>query len=331
MATFGKIPPIGGLAMGLILVLGAILVAAPAEAGFKEGQAAYQKGDLPAALKEFLPLAKAGNSLAQVRLAEIYFNGGTGVERDIPRGMEWLRKAAAAGNADAIFFLGRVLVGGLLGQARDLPEGVRLLEIAAKAGNAQAMGVLAPIYLEGGDGVAKDESRAVALYRAVAESGNGAAWRVLAQLASEGVGGLPRDWATVADCLARAAALGDVPSHFYLGQMFLRGDGVAKDEVRGVQLIQVAADAGDYPAMMMLASLYRSGEAGLRSDEEAALKWLTIVLNRAPQGDAYFQASLAAQELRNRLSSAAIARAQEEAARWQPRQLKPVPLPAIKP
>lgn len=318
--------PVAGL--GTMLALGMI---EPARAGFNEGQAAYQRGDLAAALREFLPPARSGNTLAQLRLAEIYFNGGPGLDRDIPRGMEWLRKAAAAGNPAAVFFLGRVLAEGGLGQAPDLAEGVRLLEIAAKGGNVQAMGLLAPIYLTGGSEVPKNEARAVALYRAVAERGNGAAWRVLAQLAEEGVGGLPRDSATIADYLTRAAALGDVPAHLLLGQMVLRGDGVPADPARGAQLIRLAAEAGDYSAMLVLAELYRSGVAGLAGGDAAALKWLTVVLNRAPQGPGYFQASLAAQDLRNRLSAAAIERAEEDAAHWQPQSLKPVALPSGSP
>jgi hypothetical protein len=125
--------------------------------------------------------------------------------------------------------------------------------------------------------------------------------------------------------------LGDAPSHLYLGQMYLRGEGVGKDEKEGVRLIRLAADAGEFDAMMVLANLYIGGEAGLPDDAEAAFKWLTVVLNRAPQGDMYFRASQAADRLRNSLSNAAIARAQEEAGRWQPQRLAPVATPVPKP
>jgi TPR repeat protein len=315
----------------MLLTLLALQFAAPARAGYNEGIAAQQKGDLPTAIKEFTPLAKAGNSLAQVRLAEIYFNGGKSVERDNAKGMEWLRKAAAGGNVDAIVFLGQTLVNGSLDQAKDPAEGVRLLELAATKGKDQrAMALLAPIYLQG-TAVPKNEERAVALYRQLGELGNPAAWRVLAALANEGTGGLGRDPSIVTGFLAKAVALGDAQSHFYLGQFYLQGKGVPKDDKEGVRLIQLAANAGEFNAMMALANLYIGGNGGLPTDNEAAMKWLSVVLNRAPQGDAYYQASLAAQDLRKHLSNAAISRAQEEAGRFQVQPIKPANAPAKKP
>jgi TPR repeat protein len=306
-------------------------VATPAAAGLNEGIVAQQKGEFLTAIKEFMPLAKAGNTVAQVKLAEIYFNGGQGVERNVEQGMEWLRKAVAGGNVDAIFFYAQVLINGSLNQTKNVPEAVRLLElIATKANDQRAMAVLAPIYLQG-NGVAKDERRAVALYMKLGELGNGGAWRVLAGLASSGQAGLPQDPATVVGYLAKGVAAGDVLSHLHLGQYYLQGQGVAKDEKEGGRLIQLAAEGGDFSAMMAMANFHISGTGGFSADNEAALKWLSIVLNRSPQGDAYFQASLAAQDLRNRMSNAAIARAQEEAGRWQPKPIRATQAPAKKP
>lgn len=321
-----------GLAFALLLGPFAALPAAPAAyAGLNEGLAAQQNGDLLTALKEFLPLAKAGNTLAQTKLAEIYFNGGQSVERNIPQGMEWLRKAVAGGNVDAIYFYAQVLINGSLEQAKNVPEAVRLLElIATKAKDQRAMATLAPIYLQGA-GVPKDEKRAVALFTMLGQLGNGGAWRVLAAMADDGQAGLPSDPATVTAYLAKGAALGDAPSHLSLGQRYLQGLGVAKDEKEGGRLILLAAEGGDFTAMMTLANCYLGGLCGLSTDNEAALKWLSIVLNRAPQGDAYFQASLVAQDLRNRMSAAAAARAQEEAGRWQPKVLGSTQAPAKKP
>ena len=305
--------------LAALAMLGLWLAATPVRAGYNEGLAALQKNDFPLAIKELTPAAKAGNTLAQVRLAEIYFNGGNGVDRNIATGMEWLRKAAAGGNVDAVFFLGQILLTGGLGQTKDVPEAVRLLELLiTKANDQRAMALLAPVYLQGA-GVAKNEARAVALYRKLGELGNGAAWRVMAGLASEDQAGLSKT--QIVEFLKKAIALGDVASHLYLGQLYLQGVSVAKDEQEGVRLVQLAADGGDFNAMMILANLYLAGAGGLGTDNQQALKWLSIVLNRAPQGDVYFQASMAAQDVRKHMSSASIARAQEEAGKWQARSL----------
>lgn len=318
------------LAVAALLPLATAAIPA-ATAGTKEGIVAQQKGDLTTAIKEFTAPANKGDTLAQVKLAEIYLNGGKGVERNIDQGMAWLRKAVAGGNVDAIFFYAQTLINGSMNQTKNMPEAVRLLEIiATRANDQRAMAALAQIYLQGA-GVAKDEQRAVALYMKLGEQGNGGAWRVLASLASVGEAGLPRDPVTVAGYLAKGVAAGDVLSHLYLGQFYLQGQGVEKNEKEGGRLIHLAAEGGDFSAMMAMANFYVSGTGGFGTDNEAALKWLSIVLNRSPQGDAYFQASLAAQDLRNRMSSAAVQRAQEEAGRWQPKPIRPATTPAKKP
>jgi hypothetical protein len=50
-------------------------LALPAQAGYEEGFAAYKRGDYVTALKEWRPLANAGNPIAQVALGGMYTNG----------------------------------------------------------------------------------------------------------------------------------------------------------------------------------------------------------------------------------------------------------------
>ena len=56
-------------------------LALPAQAGFEEGQAAYNRGDYATALKEWQPLAVAGNADAQYNLGWMYASG-LGVPQD---------------------------------------------------------------------------------------------------------------------------------------------------------------------------------------------------------------------------------------------------------
>jgi uncharacterized protein len=64
------------------------------------GQQAYHDGDYASALKEFLPLAKQGNAIAQVHLAFMYFQG-YGVPQDYKEAMKWFRLAADQGYIQA--------------------------------------------------------------------------------------------------------------------------------------------------------------------------------------------------------------------------------------
>src|SRR5690606_2071423 len=127
--------------------------------------------------------------------------------------------------------------------------------------------------------------------------------------------GMPKDFARAARHLAVAARLGDAGSTFVLGQLHLKGLGVARDVEHGRALIEAAARSGHYQAMLTLAALLTGGEDVPR-DEREAYKWITIVLNRAPQGDVFYTASGVETQLRARLSSRQIEAAQAEASRF---------------
>ncbi len=72
------------------LVLLAILwgLTAPAWAGYKEGAAAYQRGDYATALQEFKPLAEQGDAEAQNFLGLMY-ELGRGVPQDYAEAVKW--------------------------------------------------------------------------------------------------------------------------------------------------------------------------------------------------------------------------------------------------
>ena len=65
-----------------ILIL-TLALAAPAQAGFKHGVAAYKRGDYATALREFRPLAEQGNAAAQYSLGVIYDEGYGAPENDV--------------------------------------------------------------------------------------------------------------------------------------------------------------------------------------------------------------------------------------------------------
>jgi TPR repeat protein len=79
--------------------------------------------------------------------------------------------------------------------------------------------------------------------------------------------------AAAARPLEQAANMGSPSALYELGLMYVRGNGVARDESRGIALIEQAAEKELPAAMLALASALYSGE-GVAQDRERARHWL---------------------------------------------------------
>ena len=79
-------------------------------------------------------------------------------------------------------------------------------------------------------------------------------------------------WADVKE-LQQAAAKGNHKAEAQLGEMLLRGDGIAKDEKRGVALLEKAARAGHSGAAFRIGMLLMNGESGVAKDPARALEY----------------------------------------------------------
>ena len=73
--------------------------------------------------------------------------------------------------------------------------------------------------------------------------------------------------------LQQAAEKGNAKAEAQLGEMLLRGEGIAKDEARGVALLEKAARAGQSAAAFRIGMLLAGGEAGVASDPVRALDY----------------------------------------------------------
>ena len=156
----------------LAVAISCTLIPIGAMAGFKEGEAAYVKGDYANALKELKPLATKGNAKAQYFLGLMYAKG-EGVAQDY-MGAAWhYGLAAAQGHAGALNNLGVMYDKGQ-GVAPDHTEAARLYGLAAAKGNADAQFNLGELY-KYGQGVAQDYKEAVRLYGLAAAQGHAVA------------------------------------------------------------------------------------------------------------------------------------------------------------
>jgi TPR repeat protein len=101
MQRTGSRPGSPSRAAGLLLVLAAALsTAAPARADLYSAAKEYQQGHYSVAFKEFLSLAKLGQPLAQLNIAEMYDAGQGTAQSDI-HAYAWASLAEANGEAGA--------------------------------------------------------------------------------------------------------------------------------------------------------------------------------------------------------------------------------------
>lgn len=79
-------------------------------------------------------------------------------------------------------------------------------------------------------------------------------------------------WADLKE-LQQAAAKGNPKAEAQLGEMLLRGDGIARDEARGVALLEKSARAGNSTAAFRIGMLLAHGERGVTKDPDRALAY----------------------------------------------------------
>ena len=85
-------------------------------------------------------------------------------------------------------------------------------------------------------------------------------------------GGGGATWSDLKE-LQQAAAKGHPRAEAQLGEMLLRGEGIARDEVRAVALLEKAARAGQSGAAFRIGMLLSQGEAGVARDPARALAY----------------------------------------------------------
>lgn len=201
----------------LFLLLTGILALSgkSANAGMQEGIQAYDHKNYPTALKEFLPMATAGNSEAQYYLGEIY-SFGEGVPADEKKSVDWYTRSAQQGNVDSQSMLGTIFLNGSKVIPHDYNQAAFWLTKAAEQGDADAQYDLAIMHHDA-LGIPQDFNKAVFWYRKAAEHG----FRI-----------------AKFDTGVSKALLN-------LGVMYRRGEGVQQDLVKADMLYSLAASAGD--------------------------------------------------------------------------------------
>ena len=198
------------------------------------------RGDYPAALAIWGPLAQAGVARAQNNVGAC-FAEGLGVERDQALALRWLTLAAEAGdpvgrrNLAALYFKGE-------GVEQDHARAAELYRAAAEAGDAPAQDMLSWMLLEG-DSIPLDAVEAHRWAVAAAEQGVAAAMTRLGMIYHNALA-VDRDPAAAAAWWGKAAARGDADGQAMLGAAHVLGVGVARDRVAALTWLLRARAGG---------------------------------------------------------------------------------------
>ncbi len=146
--------------IGVLVLLFGLWAPPPVAAGFKAGAEAALHEEFDTALREWLPLAKAGDERAQYNIGLLYEHG-RGVPRDLQEAFKWYQRAAERGAVPAQHNLGTMYASGAAVK-RDLVQAYKWFHIAAVAGFELAVDALqkAPQLLTPEE---LDEARALAV------------------------------------------------------------------------------------------------------------------------------------------------------------------------
>jgi uncharacterized protein len=139
----GQRTALAALLVGALLGLGA----APARAGFEDGYAAMQRGDVSTAIPELTKAAEANDDRAQYLLGIIYLHG-VGLSQDVEQGIRWLTVAAGQGDVEAQVELAQLYQTGT-GVSQDFMQSAQWYEKAAEGGHVGAQLSLADLYIFG--------------------------------------------------------------------------------------------------------------------------------------------------------------------------------------
>jgi len=144
----------------IVCALFVCILSNPALAGFDEGVAAFQSGNLELAAKEFRTAAEAGNSEAQFNVGLMY-ERGIGVSKDERESLVWYRKSAEQGYSNAQFNLAVMYENGR-GTDVDFHQALQGYRKAAMLGDGLAVGNLGMLYIRG-QGVKQNKIAGLAL------------------------------------------------------------------------------------------------------------------------------------------------------------------------
>lgn len=231
------------------------------------------KTDYDKAVKYYQKAADLGNAYAMSRLGDLYLYGSSDVLPVNPeKACELYKASAQLGYVDAMKTMGYEYLYGDNGITHDSKDGIMWLKKAAEAGDENAMWYLALEYNRG-ENVGKNLMAAKSWLRKAAEAGS--------KDAMVSIAGESQDAGNIMEAISWYEKAG---SWRLIGNMYLRGEGVAQNISKGLDYYNKAIDDGDTEAMVYMGNLYIDGSSidgiSVPVDTPKGLMYYEIAINR---------------------------------------------------
>lgn len=182
-----------------------------------------------------------GGSVGAAHGLGVRYQDANGVVRSYALAMKWFRRAAEAGDGRAMNQIGVIHDYGQ-GVPTDHAEARRWYDRAAAKGVAAAYTAIGMQY-DHARGVPRDLTEALAWYRKGAERGSAASMNNIGYASMAGRG-VKQDDREAVRWLEMAVAKNDRTAKLNLANLYFKGRGVPKDRLRGLTLLQEAAEQG---------------------------------------------------------------------------------------
>ena len=152
-----------GFGLGIVLLWGSTCFAGALEDGF----AAFGRGEFDQAFRHWMPLAQAGDPVAQFNIG-ILFEQGRGAAQDPAEAMRWYLRAAKTGDVVSQFKLGLIYAEGE-GFSQNYSEAAKWYLLAAESNHVRAQFRVGTMYANG-QGLPQDLGLATAWYERAEET-----------------------------------------------------------------------------------------------------------------------------------------------------------------
>ena len=220
----------------------------------------------PEAAKQFAIGAQAGDPLAAIDLAGLYFEG-RGVSKDYEQAARFCRQSADAGVPGAAYHLGFLYREGL-GVPKDYTEAANYYIKAGDGGFPDAYAEAGRLYILG---TPQDFAKAAAWFQKAVEKKSSLGGLNLGFLYEYGPG-VRQDLSLAANLYYEAAQQGNTDAMYRLGLFYQKGTGVQRDDRAAANWLYEAAKQGHAPAQDELGYMFYNG-LGTKQDYQGAFAW----------------------------------------------------------
>ena len=224
-------------------------------------------------LAELRAAAQSGEAQALLDLADELAYGEDVTDESRAESATWYRRAAEKGDSDGQHQLALMFWNGE-GVEENQVEAVRWFRRAAEQGKATSQYWLATAYEFGDGGLEADPVEAVKWYRKAAEQGHASSQANLGELYVEGKG-VPKDDATGLSWLKKAVDQDNPSGQHALAKLYAEGRGVPKDEAEAARLFELAANNDFSVSIIALGQAYEEGR-GVKRNPICAYFWYLV-------------------------------------------------------